>query len=129
MPELIRSNKWKFKICIKDYLSSDFSPKSISKICIRINKQLDKLRPLIENSNIVDDEKLELLDELENISDNFEFMQQLCMGKISPAKWEDYSFSGDFEARFNSYLFELYELGDKRVETKPGISEKFIWLG
>ena len=129
MPELIKSHNWKFRLSIKTYLSSQTDPESINSVCIHIAKDLEKLLVDIEKSDVVAYDKQEYMDEVQEIMGNLHLMSDLCLGKISPSQWEDYHFSGDFIGRLSNYMFELYELGDSRVETTKGISEKLLWVG
>jgi hypothetical protein len=129
MAELIRSHKWKFRISIKAYLSTESDPKSINSVCVPVVRALKKLLFHVNNSDIVQEEKADCIDEINSLIENISFMSDLCTGVISPMDWEDLSFSGNFIGLLNSYIFELYELGDRRVETTRGISEKFIWVG
>jgi hypothetical protein len=129
MPQIIKSKAWRYTVCIKDYLDLEPTYQNIFKVCTRLCKDLEELIEVISESNIVADEKTELINELESIISNLQMLSDLASGKIPEEKWDEYDFHGNFVRQFNNYIFELYELGDRRIHTFNNVSYKFIWVG
>jgi len=130
------TNNWKFKIKIKYLLSDDDMTlptpevkKAIAQKVTVIKDKLEKIYKQIDNSDIIEDDKYEVTEELEMIIDNFDFLRQLADGTISEDKWYEYSFDGNFQEWFNDYLTQLYDLGDKRIKTTKGNIDKLLWVG
>jgi hypothetical protein len=130
------TNKWKFKIKIKYLLSNDDmtlpTPENKKKIANKSSFVISELKTLlkrIEKSNIKEDVKDRVLEELEMIIDNFDFLKKLADGTISEDTWHEYTFDGNFQEWFNDYLTQLYDLGDKRVITTNGNIDKLLWVG
>jgi hypothetical protein len=124
--------EWRNKITIKEKFEDETTPELVEDLCISLIIQLNniKTRELQNKINPVSEEIQNLIvDSLDECIDHFEFLQQLSNGSIPEDKFDDYGFDGDHEEMFNSYLQELYDLGDKAVATITGKIQKFIWVG
>lgn len=130
------TNRWKYTLLIKDLLTNEDVSKpteenkqKVIKICNGILFQLKKLEKNTINSNIKEDEKDLLLEELENLIDNFQFGISLASGKIEESEWNDYSFNGNFQEYINDEcLQQLYDLGDRRIINKKNEIEKYFFV-
>lgn len=131
-----KTNRWKYTLSIKNLLGdgdisspTEENKQKVIKICNGILFQLKKLEKNTINSNIKDDEKEVLLEELENLIDNFEFGISLASGKIEESEWDDYSFDGNFQKYINDECLEqLYDLGDRRIVNKKNELEKYFFV-
>jgi hypothetical protein len=130
------TNRWKYTLSIKNLFTDEdiSSPteenkQKVIKICNSILFQLKKLEKNTINSNIKEDEKDLLLEELENLIDNFQFGISLASGEIEESKWDDYSFDGNFQKYINNECLEqLYDLGDRRIINKKNEIEKYFFV-
>ena len=120
---------WKYKIEIKHLFSEDTTPELVTQLCAILVSKINKILDNSQNSNISEDSIDEFWYELEEVKDNFDFLRQLADGSIEEDDWEDYSFDGDFESLFNSYLEQLYDIGDIKISLKNGTKEKLLWVG
>ena len=59
---------------------------------------------------------------------NFEHIKNLANGNIPESEWIDYGFEGEFNEYFNYTMSDLYDICDKRVDTKKSVNYKFIWV-
>lgn len=125
---MIKSNKWKYTIKVKDLFEDDTTEEVIISCCERMISELQKVTKEVEKSNLIDDEKDDLGWELVELISNFEFLKDLASGEIEESEWDNYSFDGDFEQWFNDYLEQAYDLGDRRVVTKDNVQEKFMFI-
>ena len=121
-------NNWKYTIKIKHLFEDDTTPVLVSTLCESLCKQLSDIKDKVKDSDIAEDDKNTVLDTIEAVEDNFEFLNNLATESIPKTEWDDYNFYGDFEEEFNGYLTELYDLGDMRVELESGDTEKFIFI-
>jgi len=126
--EIIRSNKWRNKIKVKHLFNDDTAPEHIAVICDAIIPQLKRIKAIEAKSNLVDDSKNHVDNELEELIGHFEFLKDFATGEIPESEWSDYDFNGDYKEMFNDYMSELYNLGDRRVLTKFNVQEKFMWV-
>lgn len=122
------SNKWLYTIKIKDDFEDETTPELIVKLCSILEYKLNKVKGSVEKSSLKEDEIDYICQELEETADNFTFLKHLADGTIPEDDWDDYSFYGDFEEDFNGYLSQLYDLADKRVTDKRGVTHKFLFL-
>ena len=122
------SNKWKYQIDIKSQFEDETTPELVVKLCKSLIAQLSKIKESVNKSNLTEDYVYHTDSELEVNIDNFDFLRKLADNTLTKEEWDNYSFYGDFEAEFNGYFEQLYDLADERVFTKNGISEKFMWI-
>ena len=127
--DIVLSNKWKYTIKLINPFT-DYPNKADIKVhCDDLINNLNKITKALKNSNLEEAEIYWAETELEEVKDNFEFLNDLITGKILESDWDDYGFSGDFIEYFNGILNTLYDIGDTRVLTKRNVSEKFISIG
>jgi len=122
------SNNWRYKISIKDKFQDETTAELIAELSESMPKQLSEIKKQVANSTLVEDEKSDLDNELEELVGHFDFLKELANGTITEDEWGDYSFDGDFEQWFNDYLTQTYDLGDRRVLNKHNVLEKFMWI-
>lgn len=125
---LTHINTWKYRIAIKHLFASKTTPALIISLCNTLESQLKAIREKINNSNLADDEKDDKGMRLEEVQANFIFLRELADSSIPQSEWRQYDFDGDYEALFNGYLSELYDIGDERVRNNKGQLQKFIWI-
>lgn len=125
------SNKWRNKVEIKHLFSKETTPELVNMLCRHLIAQLSKIKDKEDRGTtnpICQDDRFYIINELDMLISNFEFLEDLASGGIEEYEWPEYCFDGDFEEMFNGYLSELYDLGDKRVMTVDNVNEKFIWI-
>ena len=120
---------WKYKIEIKHLFSEDTTPKLIVELCTILFSKLNVILDHSQKSDIVEESLDDFWYELEEVTDNFDFLKRLADGSIKEEEWEDYDFEGDFESWFNDYLEQLYDIADTKVILKNGVKEKLLWIG
>ena len=130
-----RTNQWLFSVKLKDLLTdenfilpTEENKKKVAELSKNVARRLKRTQKAIENSKIFKDEedKYSLLDDLDMIINNFEFIVSLAT-TISDTEWYDFNFDGNFQELFNEYMEELYDFADQRVVTKNGL-EKLLWV-
>lgn len=126
--EIIRSNKWRNKISIKNLFEDDTTPELTAKLCETLISQLRKIQAREQKKNLTEDSLNHVDSELEELVGHFEFLRDLATGEIPESEWKEYDFNGDFEEWFNDYMSQVYDLGDTRVLTTGNVLEKFIWI-
>ena len=125
------SNKWRNTLTIKHLLSHDSnttSPEKTIEICNCVISQLNIIKKREETSNLIDDEKWNIGNKIEELVGSFVFLKDMADGSIPKDEWADYYFDGNFQEWLNGNLSTLYDLGDEKVITKNNIIEKFIWI-
>jgi len=130
MAQITRSNKWRNSISIKNQFQDETTPELITQLCSSLVKQLNKIKAREENGNLTDDGIYYVVDELDRIIDNFDFLCKINDGTISKNDFHLYEYAPHkLEEWFNGYMDELYNLAGERVITKDNVLEKFIWIG
>lgn len=124
-----KSINWKYRIEIKHLFEENVTLEVVTKLCNSLIPQLQKIAKSVASSNLVEDVKDYLDNELLGIIERFSFLKDLATGKIRSDEWEDFGFDGDFEETVNNYLEELYDIADSRVLNVNNILEKFLWIG
>jgi len=126
--EIIRSNKWRNSMKVKYLFTDDSSPETIATLCTTIIGHLNRIKAKESKSNLTEDSKHHVDNELDELIGHFEFLSDLATGKITEKEWGNYNFDGDFEQWFNDYMSQVYDLGDTKVLTTGNIQEKFMWI-
>jgi hypothetical protein len=127
--ELKETNKWKYDISIKQFFEKETTPELVEKLCNKLIVQLNSIKNKVAKSNLIEDDKYYVDENLTELIDHFEFLKEFANGKIPKEEWKDYDFDGNYESWFNDYLTQLYDLGDKRVVNKNNSEiEKLIWI-
>jgi len=119
---------WRNRITVKHLFTDQTTPTIIIKLCDTLLSQLGRIKTREESSNLIPDDKYHVDDKLDEAIDGFKFIKSLADGTIKKEDWSKYSFTGEFQDMFNGYFQELYDLGDTKVDTTKGSTEKFIWL-
>lgn len=126
--------KWRNKIELKKYLSSDSSDSSVLKV---VNGILPQLRYVLkseqrylarETPNIgnVRENVEYYTDQLEELIEEFDWIRESIEKHLDPT---EFSYDNWCEA-LNNYLEQLYDIGDSTVSFKSHFdSEKFLWVG
>jgi hypothetical protein len=122
--------KWRNKIEIKKYLSSENSNEKVLEVVSKLIPQLKSISRFEErltekeSPNALD---FMFLDDFVNLVQEFEWIKNSIQNSDDPTQ---YSFDDWCEA-FNEYLNQLYDMAD--VVTNDSDSwtqrEKFLWVG
>jgi len=122
------SPNWRNKISIKSEFKKKTSPELVSRLSKSLIIQLQDIHKAEFDNNLCPDDKYEVSYLLEDVINNFKFLDDLATGIIPRDEWKDYDFDGDFEILFNNYLDMIYDIGDMKVRTNKNTVEKFIWI-
>lgn len=117
---------WMFKTKgVKDLIDNSETKESVFNIVNALVPQLKKIHKELPATNLLDEDKETLADELFEIIDNLEFI--LSLDGIED-EWEDYSFNGDWCEILNNTLSDLYDFGDNKPVDKNGTRRKLLWI-
>lgn len=119
--------KWMFETKgVKELINGDDTKESVFNIVNTLVPQLKIIRNKLPKTNLEDDDKESLDNDLFEIIDNLEFITSLD-GKED--EWPDYSFDGNWTELLNNTLYDLYDFGDLKLIDKDGVTRKLLWIG
>lgn len=125
--------KWRNKIEIKHYLSSDDSDATVKNIVDKLIPQLQfvlrsesKALTKLKDGSVFKENMEYYTEQLDELTQEFVWIKESIENNEDPS---DYTYSNWCEA-FNNYFDQLYDLGDSVVKVETHFNqEKYLWVG